>query len=533
MKERRFEILTGEQLNNLNKDWPVTYILKSPDGKKVYIGITTNFKRRMSQHQRDESKKELTEKVVISNTHANQSITYYLESFLIHHGRMNPDLKSINTKMQDGELFKEDNFYEKKIAKIEAEEVYRKLHEMDVFKNTIEQLKENAFSKIHPDLLFTNDQNEIIDQSINLINSKKTFYIKGSPGTGKTAILLKLVNDFHLYEKTNRKITLGVYSASKQNRTIIKRFVSLIMNECNVLFFETLSDVAKYISGSNKDIHLLVDESQSLDGGNYASAIHIKKGLDSELEWIDKNLDSYTLFFDPQQTDYGRDIDIYDLLDDANEVLELKDQFRIDADRKIFELFKEMVGLEGDYKNEYSTNSFSISFVDGVNDGIKKIVALNKDNNKKIHRALNPNYNKSEYKKWFNGGCPYFESYEQYKKAFHDSRNKDVINNSRVEMFLNSKRVKGMSIDSSFVWIGDEVDYINGRVVIDWSKWSFNVFQNGKKIRTDQEKINIIKNTYLILLSRASENLIIYASNPSMQKYLEDLVSKKLKKKDA
>lgn len=53
-------------------DWPAVYILDN--GKKAYVGQTTNFTRRMGDHGRNDEKRGFTRANLITHPEFNQSV---------------------------------------------------------------------------------------------------------------------------------------------------------------------------------------------------------------------------------------------------------------------------------------------------------------------------------------------------------------------------------------------------------------------------------------------------------------------------
>lgn len=521
MEERRFEVMTGQEYLENRKYWPITYILKSKDGKKMYIGISRDFEQRWEQHKRDELKEDLEEAWVISHTKANESISYYLESFLIHFGRMNNGIKNINTKVQSGELYKTNSFYNKNIVELESKKLYQELCKMGIFSQTLDELKNHAFTKLNPDLGFTNRQIKIIDESIELISKGKIFHITGSPGTGKTAILVKIVNDYSLLNEDNeeRKI-LGVYSASVQNRKIIKKYIELISNGSDVIFFDTLSKVRDYINKNESDnLHLIVDESQSLSAGKYGSKIHIGTEYNNELEWIRDNINSFTLIYDQDQSDFYEDIDIASEIINRDElILELKEQFRLKADKLIFDFYKEFLEMNKVTNRTFTTYEYKIEIVDSLKEGMDKLKQLDLFNEHSNSKMLSPGHNK-EHK---------IDGIDNVLiKVNNDDRSKDVMD-LPIDKFQSSKRLKGVSIENSLVVIGNEIIYRDGRIIVNPELWTSNVIQE----LTREEQIRKIKSSYYILLTRASEHQVVYIHDKELREHFRKMCNERIVKEE-
>ncbi len=513
--ERKFEIMTSDSFLENKKYWPITYIMKSSDGKKMYIGISRDFESRMNQHDQDRNKKNLNQRWVISHSHGNESISYYLESFLIHFGRMNTGIKNINTKIQSGELFKRNSFYKKNDVVLESKKLYKELCEMGIFTNTLEELKHHAFAKLNPDLGFTNKQISIIDKSIEKINNGEIFHISGAAGTGKTAILIKIVNDFTLVNKNPNKV-IGVYSASVQNRNTIKKYIELINENDNLIFFDTLNSLEKWKNNSKQEIHLIVDEAQSLSQENYSSKVHIKNKLQNELEWIRKNIKTFTLLFDPDQADYYSDIDVMNNIEENEKIFTLDEQFRIKADKNIFNFFKEFLEIKKTTKQTYDLFEYNIKVYDELPEAINDIKLLDATKINENTKILTPGYNKENQNTWVNG---------VRMKVNNDDRSKDVLTLG-IEKVQNSIRTKGLSLENILVIIDDEVTFEDGEIKVNPKKWISKVTQE----ISEEERIKKIKSTYYVLLTRATNNLYVYIKDEALRQHFKKMVKNRLNK---
>lgn len=517
---KKFEIMTGEEFLKYKKYWPVTYIMRDRTGKRVYIGITKDFESRMKQHDADPKMKGMDYRSVVYHMESNESLTYYLESFLIHFGRMNDGIRNINSKIQNGELYKKNHFYSSEVAVNDSKEIYNELVKRNIFWKSIDELKKHEFQKLNPDLGFTKKQESIIENSLKLINKSETFYIYGPAGTGKTAILIKIINDYSTEEYKNKERVLGIYSASQQNRKVIEKYVKLI-NDSKIIFFKTLNDLSRSIKCgevNKNNLHLLIDEAQSLTSSKYnKKQIHVVCNEDSELDWIMNNSSSHTLLFDYDQTDYSSDIDIRNKLDNKNKILELDEQFRIKADVKIFNFFKEMLGMAKETKKTFDTYEYDIKIFDTPEEAVNEIKLINEthvDGKSKILIG----YDDFQIK-----------SLRKYQNLFFDSKdkNRDIMS-LPIEKMQNSKRTKGLSLDNTLVIIGKTLRWENNQVVVDTRWWKSNVIQSKS---SEEEKIKLIKNTFYIMMTRASRNLVLYIEDESLRNKIREMVKTRLIKR--
>jgi len=180
--------------------WPVVYIIYNKNKELAYVGETVDLKTRLMQHFQDPKKSELidnnTRVMFIDYNFANKSTCLDLESFLIYNMQSDGNFTLLNG---NGGLQKYD-YYKKTEFESFCECVWNKLFEINMVKNDFNRLQNKKF-KYNPYIALNQEQNYIVKRIIRelTINDKKTIFVNGDVGTGKTAVaihLLKLLKDY-------------------------------------------------------------------------------------------------------------------------------------------------------------------------------------------------------------------------------------------------------------------------------------------------------------------------------------------------
>lgn len=145
-----FDSISGKYLSN----WPILYILTETllednikkQRPKAYIGETTNGLRRLSQHAKNEAKKEFDKVNFIYSKEFNQSVTFDYESKLIQYFSADGifELRNRNGGLADIE-YHDKNYYDG-----EFKYLWEYLRRHKIVKHTIEELENTDIFKYSP-----------------------------------------------------------------------------------------------------------------------------------------------------------------------------------------------------------------------------------------------------------------------------------------------------------------------------------------------------------------------------------------------
>ena len=317
-------------LNN----WPMLYILEN--GKKIYIGESTNVSERMKQHYNNHEKREFNQVHFIYSERFNQSATFDYESKLIQF--VSADHKYTITNKNDGIANK--NYFRKADYDDTFEQLWDELIRHHLAEHSLEWIKNSEFYKYSPFKELNKDQKKLADEIIAEIRAEKNMpiVVEGRPGTGKTIVAVYLMKYLRDYkdEKTQkysfREKKMGLIIPQTSLRATLKNLFKKIEG----LAAKDVIGASDAVNGGNWDI-LFVDEAQKLQvrrsivGYQTHDNNNTKLGLPkdaTELDWVLKVAKTPIFFFDPDQLSgpSGTTVEIFE--DKVNHQLSIKNHIR-------------------------------------------------------------------------------------------------------------------------------------------------------------------------------------------------------------
>ena len=316
------------------KNWPVVYLIH--DDENLYIGETTSVATRMSQHLKNDEKKQLDVIEIVFDGKYNKSVVLDYEQRLIKYCSVDKRFKKILNKNK-GQQAAHD-YYDNGLAK----------HALDVIEN------KNIF-KFSPYNALTGEQNAVSIAIINDImdsfeNDKRgVSLVDGCAGTGKTVLAISLINslvnarnieddlletpdgEFDDDIDEDKKVVLlrlKRYIQKQRNdrsfkigfvfpMTGIRGTVSKVFKECGNGLERGMVIAPSDVVKEKYDI-LVVDESHRLSKRKNLTGYKVfddtSKSLDlnpeetNQLEWILKSAKHVVLFYDQYQSVKSSDI---------------------------------------------------------------------------------------------------------------------------------------------------------------------------------------------------------------------------------
>lgn len=558
-------------------NWPVVYILYNKTLRSVYIGETTNFKKRMSEHLEDARKKCYNRVLYIDYRQANKSTNLEIEAALIR--GMSAD-KYIPDNVQKCSN-RYNNYYNKRNTEKIFEIIWNALRDkVGIVENVYKDMIQKNEYKYSPYINLNDKQNEVVERIIsNLTENQKDgkkILIEGAAGTGKTAIalhLFKRITDYSYSDniitedmvnksldqvekivetfssKKGKKYTIGYVAPMKNFCTIIRKSIKNIpglkkkdlkynknyfneddLDVLRVYSGSELSKLYEYIKKDEKIFDLLiVDETHRLNrrynlsnGNQYLQfdRMNKKMGLPFEKCKNDGNQLDWILKLSKNQVFFY----------DENQSIRSSDipkEYIIEKLKNPTYFEKLTVQercLGGEAYIEYVKNIFSEKppkkrkIFQGYN---IKIYDEYKEFEKKI-KSMNENLNEGKAIK----ASGYF-----FDKTGTEIEGCKIDWNSTEIDWINKKNkfnevgcihvLGGVEADYVGVIIGDEIDYdaTNKKIIVNKKKYKDVV---GKKaILNDEELVKFVENIYYILLTRGLKGTFIYVRNNEMKKYLK------------
>jgi len=180
-------------LNPLLENWPVVYTIDN--GKRIYVGETTNARVRMQQHLDSPAKQGLKQVRVIVNEEFNKSVCLDLESHLIRYFAADEKYELIN----GNHGISDANYFERSRYRDEFEPIFDQLLEQGVLTRSIPDIINSNLFKYSPYKALNSDQAVAVEEILERLfetwakTSDSPMVIQGDPGTGKTIVAIYLV----------------------------------------------------------------------------------------------------------------------------------------------------------------------------------------------------------------------------------------------------------------------------------------------------------------------------------------------------
>lgn len=563
------------------KNWPVVYMIH--DEENLYIGETTSVATRMSQHLKNEEKKQLEIIEIVFDGRYNKSVVLDYEQRLIKYCSVDKRFKNILNKNKGQQAA--HNYYDRKNYRNQFRVLWKQLEEKGLAKNSIDIIENDNIFKFSPYNALTGEQNEISVAVINDIldsfemDTTGVSLVDGCAGTGKTVLAISIINslvnvinveDDLLEAKANefeddidedKKITLlrlKNYIQKERNGKPfkigfvfpmpgIRETVSKVFKECgNGLEKEMViapCDVVK----EDYDI-LVVDESHRLSKRKnltgYKSFDDTSRGLGldpmqtNQLEWILKSAKHVVLFYDQYQSVKSSDITYKEYEKSLNEYgnniskHKLETQMRCEGGDTYLKYIKEV--MNSTRKSFEKMENYDFMIFDDVNlmvETVKKkddIYGLSKTVagfawDWKTKQRKKPKDNMECYDRLVRDGE--YDILIENNRYIWNLTNEDWISRQDSHCTIGCIHTsQGYDMNYVGVIFGEEIDYDfeTQSIVINLKKYK------DKKVKaaTDEHVLKeLIINTYTTILARGIKGCYVYACNPNLRKYLKQYIA--------
>lgn len=556
-----FEVKSIEKLaiHKLSSNWPVVYMIHNKD--KMYIGETTSFERRFSQHIADKSKSYLKKIVAIYDSELNKSSALDIEQNLIRLFSSDGKFKILNGNSGQSS---NHNYYQREMYFKKMPVIWSELLKRDLAENSYLNLLSSELYSYSPYITLTDEQlkisylvlNEIMDALNNDVS--QTSIINGGAGTGKTILAINLI--FNLISTTLKNIDFSdlpddEYTfEEKVMRKIIK--YNKEHGEIKLAFVvpmtslrKTLNKVFKHhkhILGKVKVIGtseitkekfdlLIVDETHRLWKYKAIAGMEAFKktattlGFDhtkcNQLDWIVKQSKTRILFYDENQTIKPADITPNEMKVSLEKTkltnYYLKSQMRSKGGESFDKYVKDILHNKSpDVQQEFI--DFDIYIIDKIKE--MENIIIQKNSEVELSRMVS-----GFAWKWISKG---YKKKEEIKKLGLEDIEiegyKYIWNMSNIEFTLKPDSVveigcihttQGYDLNYVGVIFGREIDYDFNKNSITINKQLF-FDTNVKKTATDEEIKKYIINAYHTMMLRGIKGCYVYAYNKNMKEYL-------------
>jgi DUF2075 family protein/predicted GIY-YIG superfamily endonuclease len=389
-------------------NWPIVYILNNEGVKQAYVGETTDTNSRMFSHLQSQSKKHLKEAHFISSKKFNKSATLDIESNLIKYLHADGKFKLLNGNLGlvNHSYYQRDEYYSSLFR-----EIWNSLISKGIANHSLEHISNSDLFKYSPYKTLSLDQRKnlmlIIDALIS--DSKKSIFVEGGAGTGKTIIaifLFKLMltsdEDFNYKEFGEDELEfINKVKLLKQKYPSPKMGLVIAMSS----FRKTIKNVFSNIEGLNHKMVIgpsdlsktkydivFVDEAHRLrkrvNLTNYASFDNTARALGlipnetDELEWTQLQSLKALYFYDPKQSIKPSDVnpeEFNKIKGSSNsKTVQLYSQFRSKGGNGYVKFVDDLLDQKiTDAKYKYSSKNYDVLLFDNFKDFVSELRSKN------------------------------------------------------------------------------------------------------------------------------------------------------------
>lgn len=531
--------------------WPVLYVLTNNRTRNAYVGETTNFRRRMSQHYKN-PEKDFDRTLLIDSPTFNQSATFDYENHLIE--LFLADEKYHVTNRNAG--YCALNYYQRPQYRQQFRALWSRLRREGYASHPIEEIENSDLYKYSPFKGLTPDQYEAIGAITNLVKEQErsVTFVNGAPGTGKSilavSLLLKLKTDPDL-----KDFRIALVTPMEQLRKTYKALARSVDGlETNDIIGP--SDVAK---GDHYDV-LLVDEAHRMHGRIGAQGIPaFDKTCDTlglshdatQWDWIIAASRNAVFFFDPKQQVRATGMGLEDrerLVDRLEEQgvpvpsYELSTQMRVrGGDEYLDFVYDILTGAESaaitarEFTRLFSALPYDASHVGegekddtglyqvGIVDSFSDFCDLQLEKERECGLSRMAAGYAWEWASKKNPGAFDIEI-EGIRKRWNSRGAGNWVNSENAVNEVGSiHTMQGYDLNYAFIIIGPDLQYDAEKDRLVANKASF--FDVGaKKTASPSQLESVVINAYYVLLTRGMRGTFVYACDPKVKAYLQRFI---------
>ena len=176
-------------------DWPVVYLISN--SHQVYIGVTSSASIRFRQHLDNPERKRLKEIHILFDTEFNKSAILDIEQSLIQLVSADNIYEILN---KNGGQSQKHNYYQREKYQAKISAIWSQLQKKKLATKDYEVIINSDLFKFSPYNSLTEEQTvacfTVLDDAIDMLNKniKGAFVLHGAAGTGKTVVLINIIN---------------------------------------------------------------------------------------------------------------------------------------------------------------------------------------------------------------------------------------------------------------------------------------------------------------------------------------------------
>ncbi|TDE68536.1 DUF2075 domain-containing protein [Streptococcus sp. KCJ4932] len=544
----------SEKEEQLLLDYPTVYIIDDELSNKkhnysVYVGETSDIKRRTKQHLNDEAREDFkklkgsttSEMYIIGHRYFNKSLTLDIENKLLQYLLSSESVKNVSNRRGNPQ----NDYYTSELMDSIFSKVWRKLHSLNSVLFPLESvIRDSALFKASPFHKLTREQddakNNILLQIISILGKKiegKLILVEGEAGSGKTVLMSSL-----LYELFNSdelpidkdKVSVHLLVNHEQQLTVYQQLAKKLglknKNGVDVVMKPTSFINSQSKTNSKADI-VIVDEAHLLltqGKQSYRGKNHLKDLL--------ANAKVVVAVFDENQiltTEQVWESDDFAVIKlDAEYVVSLRNQMRINAQQSTIDWIRSLVDEQVIYPFR-KDDKYDFRVFDSPQEMYEAIKEKNQDQEHGISRML------ATYDwKYKQNAKPEDDQYwnvtiGDFSMPWNLQLPKDKATKSlswaeqkqTIAEVGSTYTIQGFDLNYAAVIIGPSVKYRDGKIIFDPSA-SCNEKAIRNRTLADGTKMKfgetLLKNELNVLLTRGVNGLYLFAIDEELQKALKE-----------
>ena len=565
-----------------SSNWPVVYLLagRKNQERRVYIGETSNFCKRLKQHKNNPDRQYVSSVQIIFDDHYTKSAVLDIEQSLIR--LFAADGMYVLDNRNAGQSAAH-NYYQRELYQLKLPLIWEKLRQLKLSSKSYDEITNSNLYTYSPFTALTEEQNEICRQAFQRFveclenGSPASQVITGTAGTGKTIVAINLMKLVAEVNATNfssiQNESLDIFNDEDGSSTsfmgLMHRLRKYIekngpLNIGYVVYMESLRKTLRKVfndsrkngaltgsmvlgpydlfNNANKGMKfdlLIVDEAHRLPRyknllptaynryRDICQSLNLDYEKASTLDWIIKKSHFQVLFYDASQSVRPGDLteEQFNLAVSSNplklEPLELTVQMRCAAGSSYINYIQEL--LTGTTTEKKSFQKFDFYLFDDVEDMAQTIRRLDRKKGMICRNIAGYAWD------WKTKGKTVDEinaqglsdiEIDSYRYVWNTTASGWILSKNAINEIGCVHTTQGFDLSYVGVIIGPEIDYIDGKICIDKNK----VKDTNTRRGADEHLHDFIINTYKVLLSRGIHGCFVYACNEGLRNYLKQFI---------
>lgn len=543
-------------------DYPTVYIVNDVNKSNeytVYVGETTNIKRRTIEHieadikEREDWHKFVESKkskmLIIGHKYFNKSLTLDIENRLMQYLSSVEQIKKVNNRRtnQQNKYYTFDMF--EKIFSDIWEELRSKNKELFPDKKTVQ---DSALFKASPFHKLTEEQlkakNSIIlkiEEALTRNQNGQLILVGGEAGSGKTVLMSSLFYELSQLAQTDenflfKNITYKLLVNHDQQLLVYEQ-IALKLGIINANNLDAVSKPTRFINNNSpkeKIDVVIVDEAHLL----WTQGKQSYRGQNQLQDLLERAKIVVAVFDENQilsREQYWEREEILQMFHDANferNYIHLENQMRINASATTVKWIRTLIDRKRIGQLPMDEKGYEVRIFDSPKDMQNAIIKKSQSKESSLSRMLATFDWKYIDRKKDEDGNPWYVQVGDWKMPWNlqtnltraeKRKNKDLAwaeQAHTINEVGSTFTIQGFDLNYAGVIIGPSVKFRDGEIVFDK-----NASKNKKAIerRTldSGEKKDVseqlLKNELNVLLTRGVNGLYLYAVDPALQQELK------------